>query len=144
MTTTHDSVEWLFFDTYRQNTQVKTTLHKLRTFIFQCRLFIFLHVEFTFIANYFQAKEGFEKAERKKERAKARGDDTWMLSSVTQRLDNEQQVKPDSPTIVNRQQGMNILKISTPLANNGKQKNKKVLHPKPLGMGIGQVDFFPE
>ncbi|WAQ99497.1 C19L2-like protein [Mya arenaria] len=36
------------------------------------------------------AKKDYEKEEKKKERAKARGEDTWMLASVNQRLEQEQ------------------------------------------------------
>ncbi|XP_052276892.1 CWF19-like protein 2 isoform X2 [Dreissena polymorpha] len=38
-----------------------------------------------------KAKEQYEKEERKKELARARGEDTWMLSSVNQRLEQEQE-----------------------------------------------------
>ena len=35
----------------------------------------------------FQAKARYEREERKKEEAKLRGEDTWMLPSISNRLD---------------------------------------------------------
>ena len=36
-----------------------------------------------------QAKKDFERAEKKKEEARLRGEDTWMLPSVTSRLEEK-------------------------------------------------------
>ena len=40
----------------------------------------------------FQAKEEYEKREWKKEQARLRGEGTWMLSSVTDRINEENKV----------------------------------------------------
>lgn len=40
-----------------------------------------------------QAKRGYEKEERKREAAIQRGEGTWMLPCVSERIDQEQQVR---------------------------------------------------
>ena len=39
-----------------------------------------------------QAKEDYEKAERRREKARQAGEGTWMLQSVADRIDKEQKV----------------------------------------------------
>lgn len=41
---------------------------------------------------YFQAKQQFEKEERRKELKRLRGEDTWMLPDVNQRLQQIEEV----------------------------------------------------
>lgn len=43
---------------------------------------------------YLQAKAKYEKDQRRKELAKQRGEDTWMLDSINTRVDQEQRVRP--------------------------------------------------
>ncbi|CAJ0953601.1 unnamed protein product [Ranitomeya imitator] len=50
-----------------------------------------------------QAKEDYEKEERRKEQRRLRGEDTWMLSDVTDRL--EQIEQGQDPTDESRRKG---------------------------------------
>ena len=45
-----------------------------------------------FFQFYFKAKCQYEKEEKKREEAKARGEDTWILPSLEKRIETDKQV----------------------------------------------------
>ena len=53
---------------------------------------MFRSIAVTFSFPFIQAKEEYERKERKKEQARLRGEGTWMLSSVTDRINEESRV----------------------------------------------------